>query len=98
MLCTCHPLLLGPPWLCSNSFEWLRRISRRLQMTLVKLHACQYPKVKWFLDIGWSSDTLRVVRTAGGPTSPVWAALNSVLPGQPRDPEEQREERAVLAR
>jgi hypothetical protein len=21
-------------------------------MTLVKLHACQYPKVKWFPDIG----------------------------------------------
>jgi hypothetical protein len=26
----------------------------KTQMTLVKLHACQYPKVKWFPDIGQS--------------------------------------------
>jgi hypothetical protein len=46
-VCLCHPLLLGPPWLCSNSVEYGSDGSaENLQMTLVKLHACQYPEVK----------------------------------------------------
>jgi hypothetical protein len=49
-----------PPGCAATHLRRLRRISRRLQMTLVKLHACQYRKVKSFPDIGEKFEAERV--------------------------------------
>jgi hypothetical protein len=54
-VCICHPLLLGPPGCAATHFEYGWADQKNLQMTLVKLHACQYPKVKPFPDIGQTS-------------------------------------------
>jgi hypothetical protein len=86
-LCTCHPLPLGPPWLCSNpassNLIKIKMIEsgtaspdqQNRQMTLVKLHACQYLKVKRFPDIGQSTGIAERLRLRTAPPVDGWLLL-----------------------